>query len=192
MDDHHLFSATSFGIFPTNSGAGHTAEIKDAGGTPIGSWNPSGDILDASGSKVLSAPMQWDAPRRGPFKVELQILDASGEPLGAARVAKYTLGPKSKKLTVSISDTTGTEVGRIAPLDKKGEQLGVTVGEIQVGTVEVSTVKAGFLRKNRVYSARFMGSISEAARPLVVGTLLRYDALVDGVISASTKDSARS
>lgn len=188
---HPLVAASQFNVHPTNSGGGHTAEITDPSGSKIGAWTAAGDILDDSGTKVLSAPVKWDAPRHGPITVEMQINDATGSALGAARVAKYTLGPRAKKLTVAISDTAGTQVGRIEPLDKKGEQLKVSVGEIPVASVDVTEVKAGFLRKKRIYATQITGAMSESARALVVAALLRYDALLDGVLSASMKDSTR-
>jgi hypothetical protein len=188
---HPLVTASQFKVHPTNSGGGHTAEVTDSSGSKIGAWTAAGDILDDSGTKILSAPVKWEAPRHGPISVEMQIADGSGSSLGSARVAKYTLGPRAKKLTVAISDIAGTQVGRIEPVDKKGEQLAVSVGEIPVASVDVTEVKAGFLRKKRIYAIQVTGSMSDSARPLVIAALLRYDALLDGVLSAAMKDSTR-
>ncbi len=188
---HPLVAASQFIVHPSNTGGGHTAEVTDPSGSKIGAWTAAGDILDEAGTKVLETPVKWDAPRHGPITVEMQINDAAGSTLGAARVAKYTLGPRAKRLTVAISDAAGTQVGRIEPTDKKGEQLKVSVGEIPVASVDVAEVKAGFLRKKRVYATQVTGAMSDAARPLVIAALLRYDALLDGVLSASMTKSNR-
>ncbi len=181
-----LWSHPSFVVTPEAKGDG--AQITSGGGEPAGSYDAGGTVRDAGGRALLIAPVKAQGKRVGLSKVQMPISDPEGKPLGRAEVVKYGLGPRSRKLTASVLDEGGEEVARIEPRDDKGLQLAVAVGASDVITVAVEIVKAGFLRKTRVYSVSVVGEIPEAIRPLVVGATLRYDALLDGVVAASMRD----
>ena len=177
---HSLWRTQAFTVAPTRN----TGEITDSDGAALGTWDAQGTVRDSSGTALLQAPVRSKGHRHKPAEVEMDLSDAGGAALGTARVVKYGLGPRGKKATVAIVDAQGAEVARLEPRDDKGEQLAVTSGTEEYATIGVTEVKAGFLRKARVYSVSVASEVPEAIRPLVVAAAVRYDALLDGLVAA--------
>jgi hypothetical protein len=140
---------------------------------------------------LLQVPIQSDVPRHGTPKIWFTIADGSGSSLGEGRVVKYGIGPRSKKATVAVTDAQGNEVVRVEPADKKGEQLTITTDGNEVASIGVSEVKAGFMRKSRVYSVQISGSIAQETRPLAFAAAIRYDGVIEAVASAAMSQSVR-
>ncbi len=168
-----------------------TGEITDSGGGPLGSYDAAGRLMDSSGQVLLLAPVRSKGGRVRRPEVEMPISNAEGHLLGTARVVKYTLGPRSKKVTAAVTNEGGDEVARLEPRDDKGLRLAVTAGGADVATVDIEEIKAGLFRKTRVYRVTTVGEITDALRPFVFALTTRYDALLVGVIAASMESSAR-
>lgn len=185
-----FWGVSSFVVSPTRSGAGHIATIVDASGGALGSVDADGSVRDA-GAVLLRAPVRYETKRHGPLQVDMDIFDPAGAPLGSGKVVKYGIGPRSKTAHVAMLDPDGAEVTRIEPADKKGEELTVSGGGSKYATVAIAEVKAGFLKKNKVYTVSVVGAVPEAAYPLVLAAITRYDAVLDAVISAAMAKDAR-
>jgi hypothetical protein len=77
---------------------------------------------------------------------------------------------------------------RLEPRDKRGEQLTLTADGSQVASIAVAVVKRGFLRKGHVYTVALADEMPEALRPLALAVAIRYDALLNAVVSATARD----
>lgn len=100
-----------------------------------------------------------------PGDVAIDVANAEGLKLGEASVTTYALGPRNGKLTLTIRDAAGSELARLEPRDKQGEQLGLTAAGSDIATVKIERVKAGLLRKSRVYTADLIAEVPEPVRP---------------------------
>ena len=183
-----LWRAQTLVVEPSGSGRGHAAEVKDRAGAPLATSDAEGTLSDQSGAVLLRAPLREGGRGRNPADVGVEVAGGDGRPLGEVRVVKYRLGPRARSLTLEVRDTGGGEVARLEPRDKKGDRLGVAAGGTDVATVTVEVVKKGFLRKSRIYTAHLVGDVPEAARPLVLAGLIRYDAMLKAVMAASMSD----
>jgi hypothetical protein len=145
-----------------------------------------GQLTTASGEAVLRLAVQTPTGHRRdkPADCSLEIGDALGAPLGRADIVKYGFGPRAKKLTIALKGPDGAEEGRIEPTDDRGEQMLATVGGTEAATVSVEQVKAGFLRKARVYMVSFHGDPS----PLMLGAIVGYEALLSAAQTAAMRD----
>lgn len=182
---------SSFTVNPAKSRAGHEAEIKDTGGGAIGATDSSGAVRDASGNVLFLAPVSYKTKRHGPLNVWMDIKTAQGDPLGTAQVVKYGLGPRSKTATLSLQSTTAEEIIRLEPADKKGERLRIFSGDTEYATIDVTEVKTGFMRKAKIYTVTRSGAAPEDLETFVLAAAIRYDAVIDALLSASMESSAR-
>lgn len=183
-----LLQAGRLTLRPSGHGRGYSVEVTDAGGTTLATCAADGTIADPAGTPLLRAPLDWEGRRHKPTDAFVQVTDAEGSALGTARVVKYGVGPRAKKAAIEVTEAQGAPALRLEPSDKRGDQLTLTEGATQVATVGVEQVKAGLLRKARVYTVEFASSPSEPVRPLALATLIRYDALLNAVVSASARD----
>lgn len=175
-------------VEPSASGRGEAAEVKERSGTPLASSDADGTLSDESGAVLLRAPLRERGRERKPADVGIVVADGNGRPVGEARVVRYRLGPRARSITVAIKDAAEGDAGRLEPRDRKGEQLAVRVGDSEVATVAVEAVKRGLLRKSRVYRADIVADVPEPLRPLVLASVIRYDAMLKAVMAASTRD----
>ncbi|MGI8631889.1 MAG: hypothetical protein ACR2NA_04995 [Solirubrobacterales bacterium] len=77
---------------------------------------------------------------------------------------------------------------RVEPRDKRGESLAVTASGQAMAEIAVEQVKAGFLRKSRVYKLEMIGAPPADHAPLVLGAAIRYDAALTAVGLVSMRD----
>jgi hypothetical protein len=181
-----MLTARSFTMKPAD--LGNVVEITDDSGAALATMR-AGQLTAASGETLLrlavSKPGAMSGARRdNPAEVSLQIGDAQGAPAGGAKIVKYGFGPRAKKLTLVLMRPDGAEEGRLEPADDKGEQLVATVGGAAAATVAVEQVKAGFLRKARVYTVHLTLDPS----PLLLGALVGYEALLQAAMAVSMRD----
>jgi hypothetical protein len=172
-------------VEPIQKGRGHAAEIKDRGGAVRARSEDDGTIKDEAGSVLLRAPLR---KAHSPGDVAIDVADAEGRKLGEAGVAKYSLGPRSKTLTLTIQDAAGSEVARLEPRDKQGDEFGLSAAGSDVATVRVERVKVGLLRKSRVYTADLIAEVPEPVRSLAMAGLIRYEAMLKEVEGLSVRD----
>jgi len=173
---------------PSGHGQKYGVEVTDAGGTALATCAADGEIRDASGALLLGAPLSWHDRGDKPTDALVAIADADGTPLATARVTKYGVGPRAKKATLDVTDPRGEPLLRLEPRDKRGEELALTAGETELATATIEQVKAGFLRKARVYTVELGPAAPEPLRPLALATMIRYDALLNAVVSAAASD----
>ena len=178
-----MLNARAMTLKPTDQG--NTVEITDESGAPLATMR-GGQLTAASGEPLLRLAVQEPSGHRRdkPTDCSVQIGDARGAPVGQANIVKYGFGPRSKKLTLALVGADGTEEGRIEPSDDRGDQLLATVGGTEAATVSVEQVKAGFLRKSRVYTVSFHSDPS----PLVLGAIVGYEALLSAAQTAAMRD----
>lgn len=166
---------------------GKTAEVTDESGTPVATFR-GGQLTGASGEPLLRLALQepgrMSGRRDDPTRAVLEVGDAQGRPVGSARIAKYSFGPRAKKLTLVLTGSGGEETGRIEPADDHGRQLSATAAGAEVATVSVEQVKVGFLRKARVYTVRF----ADEPSPLLLGAILGYEGLLSAAQAAAMRD----
>jgi hypothetical protein len=172
-------------VEPIGKGRGHAAEIKDRGGVARATSDDEGTIKDGPGAVLLRAPLR---KAYGPSDVAIDVADAEGRKLGEARVTKHSLGPRARNLTLTISDPAGSELARLEPRDKRGEELVVVAAGSDVATVKVEHVKAGLLRKSRVYTAGLVAEVPEPERSLALAGIIRYEAMLKEVEGLSMSD----
>lgn len=182
MEENPLLRASSFTVAPTGSGGNHATEIHDSGGGILATCDAAGNISDPSNVVLLRAPVRSDVTRNS-VTVEMDITGAEGDAIAIARVVKYGIGPRSKKATVAVTDAQGTEIARLEARDKKGEDLAVASGDTEYASIGVAEVKAGFMKKNRIYSVALPSAIPDSTRLPILALAIRYDALLDAVAS---------
>jgi hypothetical protein len=180
--------ATRIVVRPTGHGKNYSVEVSDQAGSTVATCDPDGTIRDAAGTPLLSAPVRWAGRGDKPTDAGIEIADAGASPLGTARVVKYGVGPRAKKATIEVTDAQGAQVLRLEPRDKRGEELALTADDSEIATVAIEQVKAGFLRKARVYTVEIAGAAAEPLRPLAFATVIRYDVLLNAVAAASARD----
>jgi hypothetical protein len=186
--DHPFARAQSLVLRPTGAGRGYSVTVSDRAETPLGVCDGDGVLRDHAGQPVLQAPLHWDGRRDRATSAAIAVADAHGTPLGAVRIANYGIGPRARKATLAILDAQGGEVARLEPSDARGEQLAMSAAGVPVATIGVTAVKAGFLRKDRVYALDFTAAPPAAVRPLLLAAAIRYDALLNAVVTASRRD----
>lgn len=177
-----LWNAGTFVVEPIEKGRGHAAVVKDGAGAERAASTADGTIQDLAGSVLLGAPMRR---ARKPSDVAIDVATADGQALGEVHVTKYRLGPRARSLSLALLDPSRTELARLEPRDDRGEALGLSVGGADAATVRVEQVKAGFLRKTRVYTAEVFAAVPEPMRPLALAAIIRYDAMLKAVTAAS-------
>lgn len=180
-----LWQVGTLVVEPRGKGRGHAAEIKDGGGVVRASSEDDGTIKDEAGSVLLRAPMR---KARGPSDVALDVSNSEGRQLGEVRVTNYSFGPRGRNLTLTFRDSAGSELARLEPRDKRGEALGLVAGGSDVATVKVGHVKAGLLRKSRVYTVDLVAEVPEPARLLAMAGIIRFDAMLREVEGLSVRD----
>jgi hypothetical protein len=183
-----MWQAGRLVVRPSGHGKNYGVEITDEGGATLATCAADGTISDTSGARLLSAPLGWDGRGNKPTEAKVEIADADARPLGTARVTKYGVGPRAKKATIDVVDPQGGSVLRVEP-DKRGQALTLSAGETEVATAAVEQVKAGFLRKARVYTVDIRQPPPEQLRPLALAALIRYDALLNAVVATVASDS---
>ena len=180
--------ARSLTISPEGSGVNRKVPITDSSGVQLAECGIDGIVRDAGGTPLLAMKVDRGQRKDRPLDVRLHLLDASGGPIGTANVAKYKFTPRTKQLTVAVHDTAGTEVARIEPRDDKGESLTVVTDGTEVGSMSRTQVKKGFLKRVQVYGVELTGDVPAEREPLVLGAIIGFDALYDGVVAASMRD----
>jgi hypothetical protein len=189
MEQRHPFwRAPSLILSPSGSGHGYTVEITDQAGTVLATCDAEGAVRDPSGDALMVAPLRWQGRGERPTDAGIEVADPEGHALGAGRVVKYGVGPRARKATIAVVDAQGAEAARLEPRDKRGEQLAVTTNGTELATLAVQVVKTGFMRKSRVYTVEMAAAIPDELHPLVLATAIRYDALLNAVVSASARD----
>ncbi len=63
--------------------------------------------------------------------------------------------------------------------------MNVTASGSPAATIDIATVKTGFLRKSRVYTVEIEEGLQPHLRPLVLGLAVRYDAVLNAVKAAA-------
>ena len=183
--DRQLWQAGTLVIEPIQKGRGHAAEIKDRGGAVLARSEADGTIKDGAGSLLLRAPMR---KAHRPGDVAIDVADAEGKKLGEAKVAGYTVGPRARKLKLAIRDSAGTELARLEPRDRRGEELELAAGGSSLATVSVERVKVGFLRKSRVYTVDLIADVPMPVRLPALAGIIRYEAMLKEVEGLSMDD----
>ena len=173
---------------PSGHGEKYGVEVTDAGGATLATCAADGTISVPSGAQLLSAPLRLEGRGDKPTDATVAIADAEGVPVGTARVTKYGVGPRAKKATIEVTTPQGESVLRVEPSDKRGQELALTAGETEIATVTVEQVKAGFLRKTRIYTVDIRQPPPEPLQPLALATLIRYDVLLNAVVAAVASD----
>lgn len=176
--------AQSLELRPSGALGGYSVAIADRSGAQLGTRDAGGVVRDHNGQVVLTAPLRWHGRKDQVRNMAVEIADAWGAPLGSARLLSWGLGPRARKGTVAVTDLVGNEVVRIEPADERGEQLALTAGGQPAGSITVTEVKLGFLRKQRVFALELA---PVGFRPLVLAAALSYDAMLNAVVSASRR-----
>lgn len=187
MDSGHpLLAAASLTLTPD----GGTVAVADDAGTQLATLDGAGTVRDAGGAPLLTLRVEEPrgARRDHPGAVKLEIADASGAPLGTANVTKYGFGPRSKKLNLAVQRPDGEEAARFDVVDDRGEELSVTAGEVEVGTLSIETIKKGFLRRARVYTLRVASPPEPGVHALVLGAAIGFEGLLDAALAAAMRD----
>lgn len=181
-----LWQVGTLVVEPVQKGRRHAAEVKDRSGVVRARSADDGTITDETGSLLFRAPLRKKA--HSPSDVAIDIADAAGQKLGEASVTGFSYGPRSRRLTLAIRDAAGSELARLEPRDRQGEVLGLTASGSDVATVKVERVKAGLLRKSRVYTVELTSGVSDAIRPLALAGLVRFEAMLQEVERLSVHD----
>lgn len=172
-------------VEPTRNGGGHAAEVKDGNGVARAKGEADGTVKDETGAVLLRAPLR---KAHRPGDVAIDVEDAEGRKLGEACVTHYSFGPRGRKLTLTIRDSAGSELARLEPRDKRGEELGLVAGGSDVATLRVGHVKSGLLRKSRVYTVDLVAEVPEPARLLAMAGIIRFEAMLREAESLSIRD----
>jgi hypothetical protein len=162
-------------VEPIQKGRRQAAEIRDRAGAVRARSEEDGTIKDETGSVLLRAPLR---KAKSAGDVAIDVADADGRMLGEANVDGYTIAPGRRNLKLAFRDSAGNELARLEPRDKRGEELELAAGGSTVATVKVEKVKAGLLRKSRVYTVDLIAEVPEPARPLAMAGLIRYEAVL--------------
>jgi len=180
--------ATRIVVRPTGHGKNYSVDVTDQAGSTLATCDAEGVIRDTAGAPLLSAPLRWDGRGDKPTDAGVEIADAEGRPLGSARIASYGVGPRAKKATIEVADAQPTSVLRLEPRDKRGLELALTAGDDELATIAVEQVKAGLLRKARVYTVDIAQPAPEPLRRLALATVIRYDVLLNAAVAAVARD----
>ena len=183
---HPLFSAAAVELSCTPSEGRYATAVSSAG-AHVASSDAWGRIVDPQGREVLRAPIGFDGRDDRGTNARVYISAWDGTPLGEARVARYSVGPRSAKATLVVDSGAG-EVARLEPQDRKGEELTVTAGGRAVGTLR-RVAQRGLIRKEADYRLELTGEIDPSVRALILGAAIRYHALLMEAAAASRKGS---
>ena len=175
-------------LTPSGHGRGYTVAVGDRSGAPLAVCDAEGTVRGQAGEVLLHAPLRWHGRRDKPTGAALEIADASGAPIGSAKVVRYGVGPRSRKASLEIADASGAAVALLEPRDHAGDVLAIAVGGRDLTTIAVTKVKTGFLRKTRVYAVEHVAEAAEPLRTLVVAAAIRYDAVLGAVVAAAARD----
>ena len=184
---HPLWRAAVLELTCTRSSAGQTVEVQDGTGVPLASADDAGTIAASSGEPLLLAPLAWEGRRDRGTDAKLDVSDPAGTALGEVRVARYSVGPRSSKATLSISDATG-EVARLEPQDRKGEELVIAAGDAQAGVLRKTGRKRGLLRSTTSYRLELTGPLEGQLRTLVLAAAIRYQKLLTEAASPTKRE----
>lgn len=177
QDTQDLLSAYVLELNFTRSTAGQTAEVTDGAGKPLAAADGAGTISDPAGVPLLVAPLAVEGQQNRMRHTKLAVSDGAGAPLGEVQVVKYSFGPRSSKVTLSLTGPGGEEVARIEPQDKKGEHMALTVRGAPTGTLEQFSRKRGLLKSSSSFKLELSGEVGGRARALVVAAAVRFQAL---------------
>lgn len=166
---------------------GAEVAITDAAGAPVASCDTGGAITGTGDEAFATATLLDQGRRPKPGGVGLSVSSPGDGALGGAKVSKYRIGPKARKVTLAITNGQGEDVARLEPRDKRGVELELTASGSAIATVGIEQVKSGFMRKRRVYTARLSGDPGQNAA-LLLAVLIRYDAVLNEVVSAAGSD----
>jgi hypothetical protein len=164
-----------------------TGQVFDPHGTLLGHYDSGGTVYDASGLRLLVAPVQTQG-HRSFTRVEMPIWDAEQRFLGVARVAKHRIGPRAKKVTLAIVDESGNFLIGLEPRDKLGLHLAVTSPAGDLAGANVEETKAGMFQKSRVYRVSLYQSPQDDLYPVMLAVLVRFDAVLTKVLLVSSAD----
>ena len=160
--------------------------MRDGTGQALATVDRAGEIADSTGNPLLLAPLRFEGRSDRGTNAMLDVSDPNGTPLGEVRLKRYSVTPRSRKATLSIT-AAESEVARLEPQDGKGEELAITSGDRPVGTLH-STGKRGFIRRSTNYRLELTGDVDDRVRQLVLAAAIRYDALLTAAASASLGD----
>jgi hypothetical protein len=179
-DAHPLFRSAVLELSCAGGVGGGSAEVSDGLGTPLASSDPAGTIADPGGTVLLRAPLRFEGRDDRGTNAMLDLSGPDGAPLGEVRVQKFSVGPRSRKATLSVT-SAGAEVARLEPED--GEESAITAGGRAAGTLR-RTGKRGFIRSRTQYRLELTGEIDQRVRPLLLAAAIRQDALLTAAASA--------
>lgn len=167
------------------SSAGQTVEVRDGAGVALASVDDAGTVTGPAGETLLQARLEWEGRRDQGTGAKLAVSDAAGSALGEVRVLKYSVTPRSSKLTLSVVDAGG-EVARLEPGDDNDEIV-VSAGDARVGTLRQTGRKRGLLRSTTSYRLELTGPLEGPRRMLVLAAALRYQKLLVEATHASER-----
>ena len=175
-----LWRLGTFVVEPVRNGG---LELKGRDGVVHATSGKDGTIADAGGAVLLRAPLRTS---RASGRVAIDIEDADGRRLGEAAADSFTFGLGRRKMALSIRDRSGNERARLEPRDNRSEHLALVASGSDVATIRVESVKAGLLRKSRVYSVDVIAEVAEPVDQLALAAVVRYDALLRALEESTT------
>ncbi|HEX8208112.1 MAG TPA: hypothetical protein VF587_18765 [Solirubrobacteraceae bacterium] len=178
-----MLSARTFTLRPSDFGK--VAEVTDESGAPLAALR-NGYLTTVDGTHLVGVAVHEPSGFRRDrvTDVALGVGDGQGRPAGGANIVKYGFGPRARKLTLALRGADGVERGRIEPADDRGLELVATYDGAEAARVSIEEVKAGFLRKDRIYTVRL------ATEPdvLLLGSIIGFDALLHAAQGVSMRD----
>ncbi len=182
-DTHPLFCSAVLELTSAGGLGGGTVEVTDATGMQLAAADREGAITAPDGRRLLRAPVRFEGRRSIGTNAGLEVFDAEEAPLGQVHVTSYSVTPRTRKMTLSMS-APGGELFRLAHSDKRGEEAVITVGERPIATMR-KTGKRGFIRTSTAYRLELTSDLDLRSRQLLVAAVIRYDALMTEAATAS-------
>ncbi len=171
------------------SSAGQTASVLGAGDVALAACDDAGMVTGADGSLLMTAAfsMPQGASLGAPgadlkrLQAHVDVADATGAPVGAVTVRRFSVGPFKKRFELALVDAGGAEAGELATTDKKGREFAVTCGGTTVARLALADRDRSLKRTLERWTLSVESRPPPPADLLVAAAILRYGKLFSEV-----------
>jgi hypothetical protein len=168
------------------SSDGQTSTVLGAGDAVLASCDDAGTVAGPDGSALMTATfsMPRGAHSGGPgagrkrLEAKIEVADAAGAPSGTVDLRSYKVTPLSKKMTLALVDTGGTDVGEVSAADRKGRELVASCGGSNVVSLALAERDRSLRRTVERWSLTVHERPAAPADLLAAAAILRYGKLL--------------
>jgi len=164
------------------SGDGNTAWILGAGDAVLASANDAGGVFDAGGASLMTAALvsprgaHGDAPGADLKRLgaHIAVTAPDGAAAGNVVVRRFSVGPFSRKIELSLADPAGAEVGELVATDKKGQELAMSCAGTAVAALKLANRDRGLKRTVERWDLSVSAPPPAPGELLAAAAVLRY------------------